>query len=300
MINLSGNYFWFGFVEDINDPEKIGRLRVRVVGVHSEDRTEVPTDMLPWWHVCMPLTSASISGIGSSPIGVLPGTCVAGIFVDDSKQQGLVWFSIPGKRSAYRNKSYGFNDPNNIYPVEGQSSDVNERAQGIDVQYNPMEYYPVNDQMNNDSVQVPDTSGATNEKYVTMRHFWMGRDSAYPNELTPEIINNAKTTVTKVNLLLEKYFAANPNAKPIKVNSGWRPAAVNAATPGAATRSKHMLGQAIDIGDVDGALDEWCFTAEGTTALAEIGLWMEHKSATPRWAHFQIVPPRSGNRFFRP
>lgn len=39
---------WQGVVEDIKDPLATGHVRVRVIGTHSENVQEVPTDKLPW------------------------------------------------------------------------------------------------------------------------------------------------------------------------------------------------------------------------------------------------------------
>ena len=126
----------------------------------------------------------------------------------------------------------------------------------------------------------------------------MGRDKAYASELTPEIEANAKVTIDRANLLLSRFKAATLDTYSRKVNSGWRPAAVNAATPGAARKSKHMLGQAIDIDDDNGALDDWLMEPEGEAALREIGLWHEQPRDTIGWAHVQIVAPASGNLHF--
>jgi hypothetical protein len=84
------------------------------------------------------------------------------------------------------------------------------------------------------------------------------------------------------------------------VSSGWRPPAVNAAQRGAAVNSKHMTGRAVDVYDPDGDLDEWLMTGDGQRALKEIGLWLEHPSATKGWSHLQSIPPRSQNRVFYP
>lgn len=61
-------------------------------------------------------------------------------------------------------------------------------------------------------------------------------------------------------------------------------------------KSKHLSGQAIDIADPTGSLMKWCKANEDK--LAEIGLWCE--DGTVGWVHFQIVPPKSGKRFFLP
>ena len=47
MQNFMGmdGFIWFtGVVEDRNDPSKLGRVRVRCVGFHTEDKTKIPTD----------------------------------------------------------------------------------------------------------------------------------------------------------------------------------------------------------------------------------------------------------------
>ena len=42
-------FHWFiGVVEDRNDPLKIGRVRVRAIGYHTSNKTELPTSDLPW------------------------------------------------------------------------------------------------------------------------------------------------------------------------------------------------------------------------------------------------------------
>ena len=54
---------WFvGVVEDRNDPSALGRVRVRCLGYHSSDLTELPTVDLPWAHVMHPVTDPSMHG----------------------------------------------------------------------------------------------------------------------------------------------------------------------------------------------------------------------------------------------
>jgi len=133
---------------------------------------------------------------------------------------------------------------------------------------------------------------------ITLADFYMGRDKQYAAELTDEIRRNAEQTIQRANLLLTEFKAATGDTEQRRVNSGWRPAAVNASVPNAAVRSKHMTGQAIDISDPDGDLDDWCTTHQVT--LTSIGLWLEHPASTKGWCHVQIVPPKSGNRVFYP
>jgi hypothetical protein len=135
---------------------------------------------------------------------------------------------------------------------------------------------------------------------ISIAQFFMGRDISYKSELTDEIRTNAAETVRRANLLLDKFQAAVPSAHVRGVNSGWRPPAVNANVPGAAKKSNHMIGKAVDLNDDDGELDAWLITQSGQDALVEIGLWMEHPDSTPRWSHVQTVPPGSGHRVFYP
>ena len=120
----------------------------------------------------------------------------------------------------------------------------------------------------------------------------MGRDLTYQADLTPEIEANALELIDRVNLLLASFGETR------KVNSGWRPPALNAKTAGAAVKSKHMLGLAVDLADPDGDLDEWCL--DNANELERLKLWQEHPAATKNWCHLQSVPPKSGKRVFYP
>lgn len=127
---------------------------------------------------------------------------------------------------------------------------------------------------------------------LKLADYYMGRDRLHRGELTRELRASARETLRRVNRLLRRAGLAR------KVTSGWRPAAVNAAVPGAAKGSKHLSCQAIDLEDRDGRLDAWCMA--NPDALEELQLWLEHPDATPGWCHLQILPPRSGNRVFYP
>ena len=136
MEQYSAKYFknfqyFFGVVEDRQDPLKMGRVRVRAFGVHTEDRSKIPTEDLPWATPIMPYTSASISGIGESPTGPVEGTWVFGFFVDGKQMQApMIMGTLAGAPEAYND--LGFNDPNKVYPkidVPGES-DVNRLARG--------------------------------------------------------------------------------------------------------------------------------------------------------------------------
>lgn len=96
-----GFIWWFGVVEDRNDPLALGRVRTRVYGYHTEDKTKLPTIDLPWAFCVQPANSASSGGVGSSPTGPIEGTWVIGFWRDpDFMQEPMVWGTIPGINSS--------------------------------------------------------------------------------------------------------------------------------------------------------------------------------------------------------
>ena len=128
-LGLNG-FFWFvGVVESRQDPLKVGRVQVRVVGSHTADLNVLPTTELPWCLVMLPITSSGISGIGQSATGLLEGSWVFGYFRDgERRQEPVVMGSLPGRPAASANPAKGFSDPNGIYPLYINESDVNRLA----------------------------------------------------------------------------------------------------------------------------------------------------------------------------
>ena len=130
---------------------------------------------------------------------------------------------------------------------------------------------------------------------ITLEDYF-GRVS-HIEEPNDQVVANATDLLGRVNDLFDECAFIEAAMKP-ELNSGWRPAAYNASVPGAAVKSKHISGQAVDAADPDGELDEYLFAHQDL--LAKHGLWMEHPAATKGWCHLQSVPPRSGNRVFYP
>ena len=139
-LNFMGRngFLWFvGVVEDRQDPQYAGRIRVRALGHHTSDKTKLPTSDLPWAAVMLPISSSGISGIGQTPLGLVEGSWVFGYFRDGERcQEPLVLGSLPGKPSEYGNPNKGFYDPNSrtddttksIYPKEIDEPDTNRLA----------------------------------------------------------------------------------------------------------------------------------------------------------------------------
>jgi len=117
---VGGNFLWFtGVIEDVNDPEEMGRYRVRCFGYHTDNKGDIPTEDLPWANVMMPVTSASTSGIGYSATGLVQGSWVIGFFRDGSNvQDPVIMGSIPSMFESRPEYSQGFSDPDQVYPLE--------------------------------------------------------------------------------------------------------------------------------------------------------------------------------------
>ena len=87
---------YYGIVEDRQDPLKIGRVRVRVHGIHTEKKGDISTPDLPWAQVVLPTTSAGLSGFGTQH-GLVEGSTVLLFFRDEGEcQQPVVIGSTVG------------------------------------------------------------------------------------------------------------------------------------------------------------------------------------------------------------
>jgi len=134
-------FAWFvGVVEDRNDPAKLGRVRVRVLGRHNEDLTQVKTDDLPWAHVMHPVTDPSMQGLGHTPSFLTQGSWVVGFFRDTEAQQPVIMGTLPGVPATPADPAVGFNDPrgeNSSQPVYAANPKYgpypDERKSGHDI-----------------------------------------------------------------------------------------------------------------------------------------------------------------------
>ena len=85
--------FYVGVVEDRNDPKAMGRVRVRVLGLHSPDRlNDIPIESLPWSNVMMPANMSTAAG-GVSQL--VEGTWVVCMYWDENMQDPIVMGSLP-------------------------------------------------------------------------------------------------------------------------------------------------------------------------------------------------------------
>lgn len=88
--------FYTGVVENRLDPLKLGRCQVRIFGLHTDNKSDIPTETLPWAFPLQPITSAAVNGIGHTPLGPVEGTWVMIIFRDTDQQQPIILGSIGG------------------------------------------------------------------------------------------------------------------------------------------------------------------------------------------------------------
>ena len=113
-----GFVWWQGVVEDRHDPLFLGRCRVRILGFHTEDTTQMPSESLPWAYPIQPITSAAQTGVGTSPTGPVEGTWVVGFFIDGREmQQPVIIGTLIGNPSERIPKDKGFSDPEGVYPI---------------------------------------------------------------------------------------------------------------------------------------------------------------------------------------
>jgi hypothetical protein len=134
-MGMDGFYWFTGVVEERDDPMRLGRVRVRIFGLHTDKKEKgtkegIPTDDLPWAFPMQPITSAAMGGIGTTPLGPVEGTHVVGFFRDGKNCQDPIIMGTLGGYPLETAGITGFNDPNQKYPKEKhiKEPDTNRRA----------------------------------------------------------------------------------------------------------------------------------------------------------------------------
>lgn len=121
------------------------------------------------------------------------------------------------------------------------------------------------------------------------------------SDISLDIQHNLEEVLLRINKIRTAYN------KPMKVTSGYRTMQDHIRIYNRKgimdpkkipMQSKHLYGKAVDISDPNQDLQKWCLT--NIKMLEDVGLWLEDFSATPNWVHFQIEPPKSGKRMFKP
>jgi len=109
--------FYIGVVENRMDPLKLGRCQVRIFGIHTHSSVDLPTEDLPWATMIQSITSAAMTGIGQSPLGLVEGSWVLVNFFDKDKQKPFIIGSLGGIPQDLSNVDT-FKDSSGKYPLE--------------------------------------------------------------------------------------------------------------------------------------------------------------------------------------
>lgn len=107
------NVRWFiGTVTSINDPLQLGRVQIRIFGIHN-NKEEIPMHSLPWAATVVPTTEEGVGGLGAT-VGIKPGAQVFGYFLDaTNSQHPLILGSIPKIERPTVETEKGVGDPIN-------------------------------------------------------------------------------------------------------------------------------------------------------------------------------------------
>lgn len=127
-------------VEDNKDPKMMGRVRVRIAGLHSENKTDsskkdvdfIPTNLLPWATPAYPITSSTISGDCDFAVP-LCGSIVLVDFFDSAKQCPFYFATIPVMFDNKPDSAIGFSDPASVNPTADYTNEspINNLAKGM-------------------------------------------------------------------------------------------------------------------------------------------------------------------------
>ena len=177
-----GFIWWQGVVEDRHDPLYLGRCRVRIIGWHTDDLEDMPTESLPWAYPIQPITSAAQTGVGLSPTGPVEGTFVIGFFRDGEDAQEPVFFGtlggVPDLPSKAESRK-GFSDPR----VATSQPD----HPFVDYRYRDLNRYS-----NPDSIRVPRAP-------AKISHYKQGDSISTPENLTGVELSPTGSGVLKDN-----------------------------------------------------------------------------------------------------
>lgn len=114
--------FYYGIIEDNQDPEKRGRVKVRIFNLHIYDKNVLPTEDLPWSYISKPTTESNFSNSSFS----IPeqGTMVMGIFMDSNYQKFIITGVIPVSYEELPDFTKGFTDKDGLNPNEENKNDL--------------------------------------------------------------------------------------------------------------------------------------------------------------------------------
>ena len=97
--------WWIGVVESRQDPKLVGRCQVRIAGSHTDQKTLLPTEDLPWAQPMIPLND-------TASMQIKEGDYVMGFYLDGAScQVPIIMGILPGIPVALLPPAMGFSDP---------------------------------------------------------------------------------------------------------------------------------------------------------------------------------------------
>jgi len=176
-------------VEDNNDPKRLGRVRIRVLGVHSAKLKDVATEQLPWTECIQPLNQGNT--LGSSTYMKMGSWCYC-TPLNDSYSEFLVLGSMKGVYNDVPitdedGDNIGFRDPDLRFPVRTSTSDnlltygkpddknpVRNRVQvgefKEDVDTSPNAIYPNNEVFEDHNGNIVEIDGSIGNSRIRVQH----------------------------------------------------------------------------------------------------------------------------------
>jgi hypothetical protein len=140
----NGFIWWVGFVEDRQDPLKLGRCRIRCVGWHSDDKKLLPSEALPWATPAYPPNN-------TNTYTPKEGDMCFGFFIDAENIQEPVLLGVfPNIPLKPANIQQAFSDPRtgpqlSLSPRPPQSKTYSLDGSGIKItEKTRADNYPIN------------------------------------------------------------------------------------------------------------------------------------------------------------
>ena len=109
---------WFvATVTNARDPQGVGRVQIRIHGIHSPDINDIPEHALPWAECAMPTTEGGTSGLSKLP-QIMESAMVYGIFLDGKTSQAPFILGVFNKKETpsllQQNSDQYSNDRNKV------------------------------------------------------------------------------------------------------------------------------------------------------------------------------------------
>jgi GH24 family phage-related lysozyme (muramidase) len=151
-LGLDGFVWFFGVVEDRQDPLGLGRVKVRCYGWHTESLTDIPTENLPWAHVIHSINNRSFAAPREADM-------VFGFFSDGrSAQYPVIMGIVPGYFTKSADTGSGFHDLRSKETLSQAPKKVvkrtyNKDGSGIKIEEaNTASHHPTVDEMDKESI----------------------------------------------------------------------------------------------------------------------------------------------------